>query len=250
MYLKNGRMIMATGVIVAAGALDMLSGNKMLKASINLFDNPALKWGAIITAVLSASAGVVYLLANKDALKRKVTEFGEISFVVMNGNTRRYRLGKRKGKLVVRRAGQGKNVIPRLRDQVTVSWLHDVLVVRNLEMMYKNRRLGFDLSIEYSLPEPDSDENLERLAAMVFGFRDRNRYNEQVGTLEQHIELRCSEQVPSFLATREADDDGIPTFAQVDVDWLDVIKFDEKVTLSFLRIGLINKRFTSQIELK
>lgn len=253
MNIKARNTIVVTSVLVTAGALDMLSGRRVIKASIDLFDNPAIKWGAIITGVVSAIAGVVYLLASKDALKRKVIEYGEVGFVVVNGHPKRYRFGKRKGSLVIRTEGQAKNIIPKLRDVVTVSWLEDILVVRNLKMVYNGRRLGYDLSIEYSLPplrDKHDDATKELLANMVFGFRDLNRYNEQLGTLVQHLELRCTEQVPPVLARCEANGGGVPMIQPDEVDWMNILRFHELVTLASIRVSPINMDFVGQIEVK
>ena len=83
--------------LVAVGSLALGVPEAITKASGSFFNNPTIKWGALISALIGTTLGILYLLANKDALKRKVTEYGEVSFVVRNGNPRRYRRGKRRG---------------------------------------------------------------------------------------------------------------------------------------------------------
>lgn len=243
-------------VLVTTGVLDFSSRNQLLKASVRLFDSSTIKWGAIFTAIF----GLIYLLVSKNALKRKVVEYGEIGFVVHNGNPLRHRFGKRKGRLVVRRAGQAKNVIPRLYDMVVVSWLHDVLEVKHLELMFEGRRVGYDLPIEYSMAEPIADEDVEALAAMAFSFRDRNRYNEEAGTFERFIENRCVAAVPTLLGQLPAGTDGLPAIPAGGIDALGKVSLsrrlkshddiDTDIKLATLRLNPINLRFTDQIAVK
>lgn len=236
--------------LVAVGSLALGVPEAITKASGSFFNNPTIKWGALISALIGTTLGILYLLANKDALKRKVTEYGEVSFVVRNGNPRRYRRGKRRGQLVLKTAGQGKNVIPKLRDQVTISWLLEVVVTEHVESMYKGRRLGYQLSIEYRLPGPVDSESLEVLRAVAFDFRDRNRYNEEEGTFEKHLKNRSIEAVANLLPRCEANSEGLPVIFPDHEDWLALVTLDNGVKLDSLRISLLGVRFTSQVELK
>lgn len=240
-------------VLVATGVFDLSSKNQLLKASFKLFDSSTVKWGAIFTAIF----GVVYLLVSKNALKRKVVEYGEIGYVVHNGSPMRHRFGKRKRQLVVRRAGQAKNVIPKLYDMVVVSWLHDILEVKNLEFMYGDRRVGYDLAIEYSMAEPMTEEDVEALAAMAFSFRDRNRYNEEAGAFERFIENRSIAAVPLLVSQLPAGNDGLPLCPAGGVDALGTVSLARRlesndditttIKLATLRLTPINMRFTDQI---
>lgn len=242
--------------MVATGVFNLASGEELLKGSFSLFSSSTIKWGAICTAIL----GVLYLLVSKNALKRRVVEYGEIGFVVHNGKPIRHRVGKRKGKLVIRRAGKAKNVVPRLYDMVIVSWLHDVREIKNLEFMYAGRRIGYDLTIEYSMAEPMADDDIEALAAMAFSFRDRNRYNEEPGTFERFIENRCVAAAPSLLQELPLGEDGIPVVPIGGIEALGKVSLARRFTsnddietdikLAALRLFAVNVRSTDQIAIK
>ncbi len=239
--------VVGTSALVAVGLTFGNVNSAVMRAGDELLSSTTVKLSAILAFI---GAGF-YLLINKDGLKRKVTEYGEVSFVVCNGKPRRYKRGSRKGELKVRWAGQGKNVIPKLRDQVTVSWLPDVLLIPKADGMYKGRRIMYDVSIEYSLPEPTNPEDydtLENLHNVAFGFRDRNRYNEGEGTFEAHLKNRVLEATARRLPFFEADNE-LPSIDPDQVDWLQLVKLNG-VNLATLRVSLLNLHFPSQVEFR
>lgn len=251
MNLKSaGILLLGVGLLVggvSAGIPGMF--DQAMDGGISFLT--AVKWGAVISAVIGIVGGGLYLLVNKDGFKRKVVPYGSIGFMVHNGRPRRYKRGKKAGQLKVRRGGQGMMVIPKIRDMVIISWLLDTPPrFANLEAMHNGRRLRYDLVVEYSLPPDTCDENVENLRKVAFEFEDRNRYNEEEGTFNALLRQRVEEVVLSLLTSLDTDPNGLPVLNSAEIDWLTVVQLPRKVRLAELRVRMLNPTLAGQVEIR
>lgn len=248
MNLKNGAALGASVALV--GSLSV--GASFMEVAQNNFSAiSAIKWGALVTFLFSVIGGGIYLLVNKDGFKRKVVPYGSLGFMVHNGRPRRFRRGRKAGQLMVRRAGQGMMIIPKIRDVVIVSWLLDTLPrFANLEAMHQGRRLRYDLVVEYSFPEPTTEANLENLRKVAFEFEDKNRYNEEEGTFKAILHQRVEEAVLRLLPTLDTDPNGLPVLNSTEIKWLVVVELPREVRLAELRVRMLNPTLPGQVEIR